>query len=119
MKRKNKTATQQVDLNKYFTSRNVQYVIVAFALLIGIYLNWGIENIIFFCFFVWSILNSYPSSFYAKSSLVSIIFIPFLLLIKKESTAEHFAYFGYYLLLSAVIVAIVEDYLQSKRFKRK
>lgn len=119
MVEKKKATVKIIDPKKYITLRNVQYAIMAFSLLITIYLNWRIENIIFFCFFVWSILNSYPSSFYAKSSLVSIIFIPFLLLIKKESTAEHFAYFGYYLLLSAVIVAIVEDYLQSKRFKRK
>lgn len=109
--------SKKYGLRQYFTARNAQYVLLAFSLLVAIHLNWEIENIIFFCFLVWSVLNSHPSSFYAKSSMILIVFIPFLLSINKASAAEHFAYFGFYLLLLAVAIMIWENYLENKRLR--
>jgi len=104
------------NLGQYFTKKYFDYGIVAFALLLGFYLKWDMENVVLFTFIIWIILNPISSQILAKIALVFLSFTPLLLIIRREAQAEQFAIFTYYFLVLTVIFAIIE-FKSEKPFK--
>jgi len=96
------------NLDQYLTKKYFDYAIIVFAILLGFYLKWDMENIFLFAFIIWLILNPVQSSVLAKVALVFLSFTPLLLIIKREAQAEKVAILAYYFLVLTVIFAIIE-----------
>jgi len=95
-------------INKYFTRRNIDYAFVGMACLLGLYLNWNVAIILFFCFIVWFILNPLHSTVLIKIAVFLIVLAPVFLLIKKTDRASQVALFAFFILCLAWIESLIE-----------
>lgn len=96
------------ELDQYITKKYFDYGLIAFSLLLGFYLKWDMQNVLVFSFVIWIILNPISSQLLAKWALISLLFVPLLLTMRRENRAEQFAVLAYYFLVLAVITAIIE-----------
>lgn len=112
--KKIKKYLQSNDLEQYLKKKYFDYGLVAFSFLLGFYLRWEMQNILFFSFVIWIILNPQSSRFLASVTLYFLAFTPLLIIIKREDHAEKFAIYAYYFLALTVIFAIIEH----KRIKK-
>lgn len=88
--------------------RKVDLAFLLAAVLLGIYFNWGIPEIIIFAIFIGTIIYPVPSRYLAIPALFFLSVTPFLLVLDREKRAEEFAIYAYYFLVMAVIRGIVE-----------
>lgn len=95
-------------LDRYLTKNNFDYGLIVFSLFLGFYLKLDMQNILFFSFIVWIIINPISSRLLARGTLICLSFVPLLLIIKRDSRAEQFAIMAYYFLVLTVIMAIIE-----------
>lgn len=78
------------------------------AVLLGIFFDWGIPEVIIFAIFVGIILRPISSRYLALPALFFLSFTPILLVLDREKRAEEFAVYAYYFLVMAVIRGIIE-----------
>lgn len=93
---------------RYLNKLYLNYGLAASAFVLGIYLNWSLQNIILFCALICFILFPRPSQFYAKIALFCLVLTPILLIVNRESRAEDIAVIAYFALVAAVIVETIE-----------
>ena len=96
------------EFDQYLTKRYLDYLIVAFSPLLGLYLKWEMQNVLMFSFVIWIILNPVSSQFFAKITLCFLVFVPLLLIGNRDDQAEQFAIFTFYFLVLTVVSAIIE-----------
>lgn len=102
-------------LDQYLTKKYFDYGLIAFSLLLGFYLRWNMQNVFVFSFVIWIILNPISSKLLARAALYFLVFVPLLLIMRRDDRAEQFAILAYYFLILTVIMAIVEFKKEQKR----
>jgi len=95
-------------LDQYLTKKYIDYGLVTFSLILGFYLRWDMQNIFVFSFVIWIILNPISSRVLARVALFFLIFVPLLLVMRRDDRAEQFAILSYYFLVLTAIMAITE-----------
>ena len=97
---------------KYFSSglikKYLDFCIIIFSALLGLYLGWGILDILMFLFTVWVILNPVSSKFLARVTLLILLFIPILLAIHVYDRADQFTVLAYNFMVLTIIMMIIE-----------
>lgn len=91
------------------------YLILGLGL--GLYFNWTAVEILFFLFFLWTLLGPIASRYLALLTIVFFSFVPFLLIFKRPERAEEFAIYAYYFFGMAVLRAILE--VKAEQVKKK
>lgn len=78
------------------------------AVLVGVFLDWSMAEIIIFAIFVGIILHPVSSRYLAIPALFFLTLTPFLLILKRDARAEEFAIYAYYFLIMAVAMGVHE-----------
>jgi len=95
--------------NQYLSKKYFDYGIVTFSLILGFYLKWDIQNILFFSFFIWIIINPISSRLLARFVIYLLLLVLFLSIMHRYAQAEVIAIFAYYLLIIMAITAIGQN----------
>jgi len=88
--------------------RKTDLAFLLVAVLLGIYFDWGMPEIIIFAIFIGIIIHPISSRYLAWPALFFLSVTPFLLMLDRENRAEEFAIYAYYFLAMAVIRGIIE-----------
>lgn len=82
---------ERFSLQKYLREVNFSYLILAVTFIIGIYLNWTLEEIIMVMFVIWHIMQPLRASTLLNILSLLIILIPFILIVHRPEMAEPLA----------------------------
>lgn len=96
------------EIKKMTSKKALNIFLLAVALGMGIYFQWGIMNTLIFIIFIGIILRPVSSRIMAFPALFFLILTPFSLILKQGLLAENFAIYAYYFLILAVIMGIRE-----------
>jgi len=101
---------QKIDLylDKIITKRSIDLIILFFAVIISVYLNWSLKDIVFFMVIVWLILNPVSSQLAAKFGLLSLIFSSLFIWFGRNERSDSFAIMGYGLITLSFVMAVYE-----------
>lgn len=105
-------------IRQYFNIKLINYLLVAFALVLGFHLNWDIMNVAIFAFAVWLILYPVQSQLLVKMALYLLLLTIALLVINKGATAEETIVLVYYFLFFSIIVTVIEYTNKNQKSKR-
>lgn len=95
-------------LQRLFSQTNINYFLIIISIILGIYLNWEIINVLVFAFVIWLILYPLPSQVLAKVALALIILLPIMLIIKRGAAIDKYAVLVYAFLILAAISQFYE-----------
>ena len=91
-----------------FAEKYIRIIVTAIALIIGVYLNFEITELVFFVYLIWIILTPTPSRNLAMIAILLLAMTPVFMIMKRDSWAETFAIYAYYFLILTVGTAILE-----------
>lgn len=95
-------------LKNLVIQRKIDLIIIGVGILLGIFFDWSMMEIIIFSIFIWAIIGPIPSRLLVGPALFFLVFTPVLLMSKREERAEEFAIYAYYFLVMAVITGVIE-----------
>lgn len=98
----------RTSLKEFFGDRKVALLYVFLGIIVGVYFDWNMIEILIFLIFLWSLLGPIPSRYLAGAAAFFLACTPILHLLKRPERAEEFSVYAYYFLVMAVIRAIVE-----------
>lgn len=97
-----------LELVHFIKKRKIDLAFLLAGGVIGLYFDWNIMEILVFLIFIWAVLGSIPSRFFALPALFFLILTPVMLSLAREERAEEFAIYAYYFMVIAVVRAILE-----------
>ena len=95
-------------LEKYFTKKYFDYFLFTVALVIVIYADWGIKEILMVIIALIVFLNPVKSEIYSKIALVLLVLTPITLAMGRDIKAEKLAMAVYGFLVLTIIISIIE-----------
>lgn len=113
MKNKN-LAKLPLDLERYINRDGFDYILIAFALVLGVYLKWTLPAVLTFAILIWMILKPASSRLYAKISLVILTLTALFYFVKRPERAEQLAAITLLFLAATAISTLLELIKSSK-----
>lgn len=98
----------KTSLSSMFTKDNFNYLVMVITLITGLYLNWYLSEIFFLLIVVGLILFPQDSRSLAKISLISLVFIPVLIILNVDLATESVASAVFVFLTLSNIMAVYE-----------
>lgn len=109
---------ENLGIKKYLKRRYFDYSLIAISIILGLYLDWEIINVIIFAFVIWQILFPLSRTTLASISLLLIVFLPVLFFFEKDDAAEKLAMLIFYILCLSMFMAIAEYLNYQKSLKK-
>lgn len=85
-----------------------EVIILSLGFFVGVFLNWPAVEIVVLLIFLWALVHSIQSKYFALAAFVLMTVVPPLLFLKKSARADEFAVDAYYFLCIAVVLAARE-----------
>jgi len=86
----------------------LDFGIIIFSALLGLYLGWETLDILMFIFTVWVILSPVSSKFLARATLFVLILVPTLRIIHVYDLSDQFTIWAYNFMVLTIIMMIIE-----------
>ena len=106
-----------VVINKIFTKKNVNYLIMLLGIIMGVYFRWAIPDIVAYAIFLRLILVPFPSKYAGTPAFMLLVVTPILIMAGKKDWAEQTAVYAYYFMVMGVLLAIYEFRKEEKNQK--
>jgi len=91
-----------------YLQRYLDFLIVALAFIIIIYLNYSVLQGIVFSAFIFYVLRPYPSKILVIGCAACLSMLPFLVIIHRTEVATELASIAYYLLSILIVAKLYE-----------
>lgn len=98
----------KIDVEVFVKRRIWDIGVLIAGIVMGIYFQWNIIEILIFLIFVWSILGPIVSRYLAWPAILFLILTAATLFFGKKELAEEFSIYAYYFLVMTVIRGIIE-----------
>lgn len=92
----------------FLSKFRVEIFLLIFAILVGLFFQWNIVEILLLVIFVAVLLFPTPSRYLAWPAFLFLMFVPVLMAFERKEQAEEFAIYAYYFLVMVVIRGIIE-----------
>lgn len=69
------------------------------------FFHWEVDNLVFFCLFLWIILHPVSSRLVAASALIFLVLTAIWTVFQKEDWAEKLAIWAYYCLIFTLVMS--------------
>lgn len=99
---------KKYNIEEYFIKKYLDCFLLTLALIVAIYVDWGIKETAAGLLALFILLNPIKSEFFAKGALYFLVLTPVALVLGREGKAEKLAIIVYGMLVATVVMAIWE-----------
>lgn len=102
-------------LEKYFSKRYFNQMLILFLGLLGLYLNWSFKEITVVSFLVWHLLMPISSQYLARITVFGFVSAPLMIVFGRPERADTFAELSFLFFAITISTLIYENHLGEKK----